>query len=184
MQIIKINETRDSLPILFHQLGFKVGAEIGTDRGLYAEVLCKNNPGVKLFCIDPWKVYHKYADMKDQRVLNINYRNTIKRLSPYNVEIIKKSSMGAIKYFKPESLDFVYIDGNHAYDYVLQDCKEWSKIVRKGGIVSGHDYTTRKHKNVGLEVKRAIDKHIQDIQLETFYMYTLQGSSTWFYYNV
>ena len=48
--------------------------------------------------------------------------------------------MEAVKDFKDNSIDFVYIDGNHTYDYVTQDITEWSKKVRKGGIVSGHDY--------------------------------------------
>ena len=39
-----------------------------------------------------------------------------------------------------ESLDFVYIDGNHHFDFVMQDIIEWSKKVRAGGVVSGHDY--------------------------------------------
>jgi predicted O-methyltransferase YrrM len=48
--------------------------------------------------------------------------------------------MEAVKDFKDESLDFVFIDGNHQYSYVLEDITEWSKKVRSGGIVSGHDY--------------------------------------------
>lgn len=178
---ISLPHRRDDLARLFGELGFKVGAEIGVDRGLYAEELCKNNPGVKLFCIDPWKVYNQYADMKDQHYLNVNHLNTGKRLAPYNCEIIRKSSMGAIGDFKPESLDFVYIDGNHSYKYVLEDCNGWSKIVRPGGIVSGHDYTTRRHPNVGLDVKMAIDQHIEENHIDPFFVYREKGSSTWFY---
>src|SRR3990167_381360 len=40
---------------LFAELGFEYGAEIGTDQGEYAEVLCKTIPDLTLFCIDPWK---------------------------------------------------------------------------------------------------------------------------------
>ena len=91
--------------------------------------------------------------------------------------------MGAISQFEDNSLDFVYIDGNHAYDYVLEDCREWSKKVRHGGIVSGHDYTTRKHVNVGLDVKKAIDQFIQENNIRPFFQYTEKGSSTWMYVN-
>jgi hypothetical protein len=34
----------------------------------------------------------------------------------------------------------VYIDGDHSYDFVMLDMILWGRKVRKGGIVSGHDY--------------------------------------------
>ena len=39
-----------------------------------------------------------------------------------------------------EDLDFVYIDGNHMYDYVLNDIKLYSEKVKDGGLVAGHDF--------------------------------------------
>ncbi len=39
-----------------------------------------------------------------------------------------------------ESLDFVYIDADHRFDYVMEDLIAWGRKVRKGGIISGHDY--------------------------------------------
>lgn len=48
--------------------------------------------------------------------------------------------MEAVKSFRDKSLDFVYIDGNHTLPYIINDIIEWSKKVRMGGIISGHDY--------------------------------------------
>ena len=48
--------------------------------------------------------------------------------------------MEAVEGFVDESLDFVYIDGNHEFRYIAEDIYEWTKKVKKGGIVSGHDY--------------------------------------------
>ena len=48
--------------------------------------------------------------------------------------------MEAAEDFKDESLDFVYIDANHEFRYIAEDLAEWTKKVRKGGIVAGHDY--------------------------------------------
>ena len=56
---VQLPHRRDELARLFKELEYKVGAEVGVDRGLYAEELSKANPGVKLFCIDPWKIYKK-----------------------------------------------------------------------------------------------------------------------------
>jgi predicted O-methyltransferase YrrM len=35
--------------------------------------------------------------------------------------------------------DAVFIDGNHSYEYVKLDWENYSKLVKKGGIVSFHD---------------------------------------------
>ena len=39
-----------------------------------------------------------------------------------------------------EALDRVYIDGNHAYEFVLEDLRSWYPKVRPGGLVVGDDY--------------------------------------------
>jgi Methyltransferase domain len=181
LKITELNETRDDLAVKFKELGFHKGAEIGTDRGLYAEILCKSNPGVKLFCIDPWKIYPDNTDYPHQRTLDINYQLTQKRLKPFNVEIIKRSSMGVINEFEDNSLDFVYIDANHNFKYVLEDINKWSKKVRTGGIVSGHDYIWRPHGHRRYDVKEALEIHSQIYNIDELFLLTKRGGSTWYY---
>jgi hypothetical protein len=135
---------RGLLASLWHELGFKVGAEIGIESGRYSVTICATNPGVKLYCVDPWEVYPGYRDHVGQDHLEVLYNDTIARTKPYNCEIIRGFSMDAVKNFEDESLDFVYIDANHDYKHVTEDITEWSKKVRKGGIVSGHDYKISK----------------------------------------
>ena len=48
--------------------------------------------------------------------------------------------MEAVEDFADGSLDFIYIDANHDFRYIAEDLSEWTKKVRPGGIVSGHDY--------------------------------------------
>lgn len=134
------NMGRNNLAELFAQLGFKQGAEIGTEYGLYAEILCQANPKAKLFCIDPWKAYTGYREHVTQSKLDDIYRSAKTRLAPYNCQLIKSTSMDALSDIADESLDFVYIDGNHEYSYVSQDIKHWSTKIKPGGIISGHDY--------------------------------------------
>ena len=50
------------------------------------------------------------------------------------------TSMDAVRTFDDNSLDFVYIDGNHDFLNVTQDINAWFKKVRPGGILAGHDY--------------------------------------------
>ncbi len=52
--------------------------------------------------------------------------------------------MEAAEDFEDNSIDFVYIDANHGFKYVAEDLWEWSKKVRSGGVISGHDYAMSK----------------------------------------
>jgi predicted O-methyltransferase YrrM len=38
------------------------------------------------------------------------------------------------------SVDLLFVDGSHSYDYVLKDSATATKIVRPGGVVIWHDY--------------------------------------------
>lgn len=131
---------RADLAELFTLLGFTRGAEIGVERGLYSEELCKANPDLKLYCVDPWQAYKGYRDHVSQEKLDGFYAEAKERLAPYNVEFVRKFSSEAVLQFEQEPLDFVYIDGNHRLEHVIFDIKVWSHVVRKGGIIAGHDF--------------------------------------------
>lgn len=138
---ISIPDTdRGTLAELFRELEFKKGVEVGILEGEYSEVICAANPGALLYCVDPWAVYKGYREHKTQSKMDDLYEKTKERLKNYNVKYVRKFSMDATKDFEDNSLDFVYIDGNHSYESALEDITEWSKKVRPGGIVSGHDF--------------------------------------------
>ncbi len=145
---------RETLASLFKELGFKRGVEIGVEEGIYAEVLCKANPDALLCCVDSWKAYKGFSEHTTQSKLDELYEKTQDRLKPYNVKFIRKFSQDAVKDFDDNSLDFVYIDGNHKYQYVMDDLTEWTKKVRPGGIISGHDY--RRDKSSLIQVVEAL----------------------------
>lgn len=138
---------RDDLARLFAELGYKSGVEVGVEVGLYSEVLCRENPQATIYGVDPWRAYRAYRTHVSQPKLDGFLETTKERMVAYeNYRIIRKFSLDAAKDFKDGSLDFVYIDGNHTLPYVINDMIEWSKKVRVGGIVSGHDY--RKSKRI------------------------------------
>lgn len=131
--------SRDDLPQFFVEMGYKVGAEIGVYKGEFSKKFCK--AGLALYAIDPWKIYSGYKDPQGQKKWNFLYERAKKTISGYSDStIIRKTSMEALKDFADESLDFVYIDGNHNLKYVVEDICEWSKKIKNGGIISGHDY--------------------------------------------
>ena len=133
-----------------NELGFKKGAEIGVHRGYYSKVLCQAIPNLELICIDWWRGRTEYLHKQAQE-----------KLAPFNTTLIKKTSMEALADVPDNSLDFVYIDANHRYAHVLQDIKAWTKKVRIGGIVSGHDYW--KFPGSGYKgAKKAVDEYVND----------------------
>jgi len=183
MNTINIQARRDKLALMFRDFKYKVGAEIGVDRGIYSEMICQLNKKVKLYCIDPWKDYEGYNDIKGQENFDVRYKETVERLKPYNCEIIRKTSMEAIKNFKKGSLDFVYIDGNHSYESVLDDLNAWSKVVKKGGTISGHDYKNElsTHGNEG--VTKAVNEYLKENNIKEFFVFVKRRDSSWMFEN-
>jgi len=133
-------KTKYELITYFKELGYTKGAEIGVAEGIFSEALCQGIPGLELYCIDIWHPYHGNRWAGSYARNEHHYINACNRLSKYNTHVMKQMSMDAVKEFKYESLDFVFIDSNHSFDYVMQDLIEWSKRVRNEGIVSGDDY--------------------------------------------
>jgi len=62
------------------------------------------------------------------------------RMNNKNVVKLKMNINGALGLL-PE-LDFVYIDANHNYEFVINDIRLALTKIKKGGIISGHDYHT------------------------------------------
>lgn len=130
---------RDDLPAFFKDMGYKMGVEIGVAKGGFSEILCKG--GLTVFGVDPYIDYPDYHTPDNQARLDKEYDEARERLSKYpNYTLIRKTSMEAAQGFKDESIDFVYIDGHHAFKFITEDLHEWSKKVRKGGCISGHDF--------------------------------------------
>lgn len=180
----RIRFKRNNLGKLFKELGFRYGAEIGVYKGEYSEVLCLGNPEMKLYCIDPWEMYESdnpepYA--KDQKALTGFYEEAKSRLSHYNTVIIKKPSMEAIKDFETESLDFIYLDANHDFKHVTEDLDAWAKIVRSGGIVSGHDYGHFKYRDRGLDAKKAIDNYVKKHKISMLWLINQNYQTSWMF---
>ena len=140
-------------PVLLKDAGFKTGVEIGILKGEYTETLCRQ--GLKMCGVDSWVYYGNYNDYHADKFSKYE-KNARNRLEKYDCRIIKGWSMDAVKEFEDESLDFIFIDGNHALEFVIEDIAAWSKKVRKGGIVALHDYFRLKGRHL-LHAKDAVN---------------------------
>jgi hypothetical protein len=73
-----------------------------------------------------------------------------------NIKQFRKTSDEAIKDFQYNSVDFVYIDGNHMHEFVKRDIENYWKILKHNGFLGGHDYHS-------VDIKQAIQKTIGNI---------------------
>lgn len=154
------------------ELDFKIGAEIGVDRGNFSKLMLDLNPQLKLYGIDPWLKYDEYREYIDQADLDSVYEQMQARLQneikTKDFVPIRKMSMDALEDFKDESLDFVYIDANHEGNYPYEDISGWAKKVRPGGIIAGHDYV--RVRVLHFTIKDALDRYTVEQNIKPWFI--------------
>ena len=151
----------------YGEYGLVKGAEIGVDKGTFSEYMFKAIPDLQLFCVDPWR----WKQRGEAR-----YLETVEKLKPYPATIIRQDSVLASLGIADGSLDFVYIDGDHTFDYVMTDIILWAQKVRVGGIVSGHDYY--RFRRAG--VVPAVDIYTRQHNITRWFL-TDERTPTWFW---
>jgi hypothetical protein len=145
-----------------------VCAEIGVWEGDYSALILDKNPS-ELHLIDPW-IHQDYPveDKKDLRIycckqeeMERVYNRVVERLShDPRVKIHRKFSIETK--FPKKYFDWVYIDGNHSYENVLEDLWHYLPLMKSGGLLCGDDYAELQsdpHANGGPE--RAVKEFIE-----------------------
>ena len=170
--------SRNGLYKLFRDFGFKRGAEIGVSIGINSKAMCTYIAGLELLCVDPWDiVLDDYRSRtRGRERLASYYEQAAQRLKPFDCQLARMTSLEAVRLVRWESLDFVYVDGAHEFDYAITDIVEWSKRVRPGGIVSGHDYL---HFS-GAGVVEAVDAYVKKHPINEWYL-TNENVPSWFW---
>jgi predicted O-methyltransferase YrrM len=162
---------RDDLARLFGVLGFRLGVEVGTQRGRFAEVMFQEAPGLQLICVDHWKAYGTTTQEHQDEIK----AEAVRRLRRLRATIVEKPSLEAVRDFEDGCLDFVYIDANHEFDDVVRDIIEWSNKVRMGGIVALHDY----HSWGGTGVIEAVNAYTRCHGIHPWYVTAERFPSAW-----
>jgi predicted O-methyltransferase YrrM len=79
------------------------------------------------------KAYEGISEIKESYTYNVApIGNKIKTIVSLTDE--------AAQYFEDGSVDVVFVDGGHSYEVVKADILAWLPKVKKGGIISGHDF--------------------------------------------
>ena len=119
-----------------------VMVEVGSFVGDSTEIFARNFKEVN--CVDPWQ--NGYDDEHDpssykwpMKQIEAQFDECILKVFP-NVKKHKMTSAEGAALFEDESLDFVYIDGNHLEEFVELDITSWLPKVKPDGWIGGHDY--------------------------------------------
>jgi predicted O-methyltransferase YrrM len=143
-------------------------AEVGSWKGMTTSVLAKTvmDFNGKVFAIDHWKgqqgAPHHISQTNSLDILNV-FRDNMQILGLDNIYPMVMDSSIAVNIFKDGSLDLVFIDADHIYEFVKKDIQEWYPKVKKGGIICGHDCEI-KYTDLG-DYTKVVDTYLKDIAI-------------------
>ena len=130
-----------------------IGAEIGVWKGEFSSQLLQGANPQRLYLIDPWQTQndsiHRKAWYGVDRGENMEeiYQGVMKQFASERAEgtvvVRRGASQDVLREFPDGHFDFIYIDGDHEYSAVRQDCFLAFEKVRVGGLICGDDYAIR-----------------------------------------
>ena len=126
-----------------------VGCEIGVWKGEFAEQLVTVLNPKKLYLVDPWLYMPAYPDrwyggssakgQEDMDKIESDVRFKFRKIE--EIEVVKGTFDDLIAQKQGNlNLDWVYVDGNHSYEYVLSDLENGLVHTVNGGVLAGDDF--------------------------------------------
>lgn len=180
MKII-LNEDRLDLAKLFKGKG----VEIGVAEGWYSSRIMELGEVDEMYGVDPYTPHQGYRDYTRETTYNrlqTNAHNALDKCPNYY--FIKDFSTKAATKFELNSLDFVYIDGDHSYQAVTEDITTWIKKLKPGGIIAGDDYILSDRDKRFYDVIRAVDDYVATNNITPLYIYGKgRTPSNWAFYK-
>jgi len=136
----------------------EIGVWKGKSTAFLAVEIVNSGKSIRFDCIDTWlgsknESYHQNDIHVKQHTLYDLFLNNIQPIKEY-INPIRMDSLKASQLYSDESVDIIFIDACHDYDCVRQDILSWLPKVKRGGILSGHDYWP----NQWHGVKKAVDE--------------------------
>lgn len=139
-----------------------VGAEIGVAEGVFSAALLEAAEPSALHLIDPWS----HVEAGPDPLLGRGHLEAVDRAAggtfaqpapnaqgdvvfagvaarfegDDRVRLHRQFSYKAAGSFADGTFDFVYVDGDHHYEFVLRDLQDFASKLKPGGLLFGHDF--------------------------------------------
>jgi len=168
---------------VINENNFKKCAEVGIGYGFHAKQILSSTNVEMLHLIDPMCFYPNDAFADDvlqyggfeKLVKNINlhlsdHENRYKWHRQPSLSITNNEVLD-------ESLDLVFIDGDHSYNAVSRDLPFWWGKIRKGGWLLGDDYNSC-HPGT----TQAVDEFAKNMNLELKFLYKPNNTYPIYYF--
>lgn len=151
----------DIISELIESNNLKSFVEIGIGHGATASRVLKRikDPDFRYYGIDPYVRYSGYTQDNNskQKKINQNVKSVNQNVfTDPRAKFINNYSEAAVIEFKPKGIDIIFIDGNHAYEYVKQDLDLWYPKCK--AVLCGHDYV---YSGRHIGVKKAVDEFVE-----------------------
>lgn len=119
-----------------------VGIEIGVASAWNIFNFLNNIPNVHIIGIDPYLPFYDWNSYIGSDILEAQYQAALKNTEQFSerVLIVKDKSENVVDQYPDQSVDYIFVDGDHSSEAVYRDCVNYYNKVRSGGIFSGHDY--------------------------------------------
>jgi Methyltransferase domain len=139
-----------------------VGAEIGVAEGVFSAAMLEAAEPSELHLIDPWS----HLETGPDPLLASGHLESVDRAAggtfappaanaegdglfaavaarfegDPRVRLHRQFSYKAAPGFPDGHFDFVYVDGDHRYEFALRDLRDFAAKLKPGGLLFGHDF--------------------------------------------
>jgi len=131
-----------------HAVVVEIGSFCGLSACIFAHSLRRHGLGGQVFCVDLWDTYVEmnpsaketgfFAYKSGQlRQLFDHYTKTA---AATGIVPMCEDSTQAWRRFSDESIDLLFVDGDHSFEGCLRDLRNWYPKVKPNGVILGHDY--------------------------------------------
>ncbi len=144
-------------------------AELGVWKGGFSRMILEQCEPETLHLVDPWMLDPSHPDRMyggseaaTQADMDAIHDDVCREFgNRANVVIHRGRSSDVLKSLPNASLDWIYIDGDHSYEAVLEDIELGMQKVKPGGLVVGDDYWWGRSENfpVRAAVRTVLQKH-------------------------
>ncbi len=121
----------------------EIGTWTGASSLFFAELIKNGSKNINFYTIDTFKGYAvlQHIDLVINKKVYEYYMSVREPVKEY-IKVIKADShlKRTSARFDNESIAAIFFDGDHSHEGIRKDLKNWYPKIKKGGIISGHDY--------------------------------------------